>query len=307
MQYQLKQSPLTYTSAATTSGVQSTLQVRVNNLLWNEVPNFLSSAPSDRVFVTRPSPTGGPFIEFGDGITGSRTPTGTSNIQAQYRKGIGIAGMVAAGQLTQPLDRPQGLQYVTNPGPATEVLYPSTPASAQQSAPLPTLTLDRVVSLEDYQNFHSASPVSQWRWPPGRGSAQPAASFSPAGEGGTQLNAGDQIVQNLMQAYQTYGLPNVPVLPVSYVPQNFEIGMQVLVNAPTYDPTVVIPQVWQALTAAFAFGQLAPGQSVAASHIFGSRSRFRSHRRQSHRAQPERSRRRTAGEPAVRQRSCSWE
>ena len=268
LQYQLKQSPLTYTSAATTNGVQSTLQVRINNLLWNEVPNFLSSSPSDRVFVTRPSPTGGPFIQFGDGITGSRTPTGTSNIQAQYRKGIGIAGMVAAGQLTQPLDRPQGLQYVTNPGPATGGADPATPASAQQSAPLPTLTLGRVVSLEDYQNFALgfagiSMALATWTW---FGSTR-GIFLTLAGEGGTLLNASDQIVQNLVQAYQTYGLPNVPVLPVSYVPQNFEIGMQILVNAPTYDPTVVIPQVWQALTAAFAFGQLAPGQSVAASQI----------------------------------------
>ena len=153
LQFQLKQSPLTYTLAATASGVQSTLQVRVNNLLWTEVPNFLSSAPSDRAYVTRPNCGAGPTVQFGDGIEGSRTPTGASNIQAQYRKGIGVAGMVAAGQLTQPLDRPQGLQYVTNPSPATGGADPATPADAQQSAPLPTLTLGRVVSLEDYQNF----------------------------------------------------------------------------------------------------------------------------------------------------------
>ena len=268
LQFQLKQSPLTYTSASTSGGVQSTLQVRINNLLWNEVSNFLSSAPGDRVFVTRPSPTGGPFLQFGDGIQGSRTPTGTSNIQAQYRKGIGIAGMVAAGQLTQPLDRPQGLQYVTNPGPATGGADPASPSDAQQSAPLPTLTLGRIVSLEDYQNFALgfagiSMALASWTW---FGSIS-GIFLTLAGEGGTQLNAGDQVVQNLMQAYQNYGLQNVPVLPVSYVPQNFEIGMQVLVNAPTYDPTVVIPQVWQALTAAFAFGQLAPGQSVSASQI----------------------------------------
>jgi hypothetical protein len=268
LQFQLKQSPLTYTSASTPGGVESTLQVRINNLLWKEVPNFLNSAPSDRVFVTQPSPTGGPFIRFGDGIQGSRTPTGTSNIQAQYRKGIGIAGMVAAGQLTQPLDRPQGLQYVTNPGPALGGADPASPSQAQQSAPLPTLTLGRVVSLEDYQNFALgfagiSMALATWTW---FGSIS-GIFLTLAGEGGTQLNASDQIVQNLMQAYQNYGLSNVPVLPVSYVPQNFEIGMQVLVNAPTYDPTVVIPQVWQALTAAFAFGQLAPGQSVTASQI----------------------------------------
>jgi hypothetical protein len=268
LQFQLKQSPLTYTSASSTSGVQSTLQVRINSLLWREVPNFLNSAPSDRVFVTRPSNTGGPFLEFGDGIRGSRTPTGTSNIQAQYRKGIGIAGMVAAGQLTQPLDRPQGLQYVTNPAPATGGADPASPSDAQQSAPLPTLTLGRVVSLEDYQNFALGFPgismaLATWTW---FGSLS-GIFLTLAGEGGTQLNAGEPIVQNLMQAYQNYGLPNVPVLPVSYVPQNFEIGLQVLVNAPTYDPTIVIPEVWQALTSAFAFGQLAPGESVSSSRV----------------------------------------
>jgi len=36
-----------------------------------------------------------------------------------YRTGTGVAGMVAAGQLSQPLDRPQGLSSVTNPSPAT--------------------------------------------------------------------------------------------------------------------------------------------------------------------------------------------
>ena len=268
LQFQLKQSPLTYTSAATTSGVQSTLQVRVNNVLWNEVANFLSSAPGDRAYVTRPNSSGGPTVQFGDGVEGSRTPTGVSNIQAKYRKGIGIAGMVAAGQLTQPLDRPQGLQTVTNPGAATGGADPASPADAQQSAPLPTLTLGRVVSLEDYQNFALgfagiAMALATWTW---FGNIR-GIFLTLAGEGGTLLDPSDQVVVNLMQAYQNYGLPNVPVLPVSYVPQNFEVAMQIMVDSPTYDPAIVIPEVWQALTAAFAFGQLAPGQSVAASQV----------------------------------------
>jgi len=266
LQFQLKQSPLTYTSASVPGGVQSTLQVRVNNVLWTEVPNFLSSAASDRVFVTRPNSKGGPTVQFGDGVQGSRTQTGVSNIQGRYRKGIGVAGMVAAGQLTQPLDRPQGLQTVTNPSAATGGADPASPADAQQSAPLPTLTLGRVVSLEDYQNFALgfagiAMALATWTW---FGNTR-GILLTLAGEGGTQLDSSDQIVQNLMQAYQQYGLPNIPVLPVAYVPQNFEIGMQVMVNSPTYDPAIVVPQVWQALAAAFAFGQIAPGQSVAAS------------------------------------------
>jgi hypothetical protein len=268
LQFQLKQSPLTYTSAANATGAQSTLQVRINNVLWTEVPNFLASAPGDRVFVTRPNSGAGPTVQFGDGIQGSRTQTGVSNIQAKYRKGVGIPGMVAAGQLTQPIDRPQGLQNVTNPSAATGGADPASPADAQQSAPLPTVTLGRVVSLEDYQNFALgfagiAMALATWTW---FGNVR-GILLTLAGEGGTQLEATDQVVVNLMLAYQQYGLPNVPVLPVSYQPQNFEIAMQVMVNSPTYDPAIVIPQVWQALTAAFAFGQLTPGQSVAASQI----------------------------------------
>ena len=270
LQFHLKQSPLTYTSAATSTGVQSTLQVRVNNLLWSEVPNFLAAAPGDRAYVTRPNSSGGPTIQFGDGVQGSRTPTGTSNIQAKYRKGIGVAGMVAAGQLTQPLDRPQGLQSVINPDPASGGADPATAADAQQSAPLPTLTLGRIVSLEDYQNFALAFPgialaLATWTW---IGNTR-GVFLTLAGEGGTVLNASDQVVINLVSALSTYGLANVPVLPVSYVPKNFEVAMQVKVDSPTYDPDLVLAQVWQNLSAAFAFGQIAPGQSVAASQILG--------------------------------------
>lgn len=268
LQFQLKQSPLTYTAAATNGGVQSTLQVRVNNLLWTEVPNFLASAPADRAFVTTPVADAGPIVQFGDGVQGARTPTGASNIQARYRKGIGLAGMVSAGQLTIPLDRPQGVQTVTNPSAATGGADPTSPAAAKTSAPLPTLTLGRIVSLEDYQNYALnfagiALALATWTW----FGARRGVFLTLAGVGGTTLDASDQTVAYLMQAYQTYGLPNVPVLAVSYSPQNFELAMQVMVDTPTYPQNQVIAQVWQNLSTAFAFGQLQPGQGVAASEV----------------------------------------
>ena len=268
LEFQLKQSPLTYTAAANSSGVQSTLQVRVNNLLWNQVPNFLSSGPSDRAYVTIPNSTGGPTVQFGNGLQGARTPTGQANIQALYRVGIGTAGNVNPGQLTQALDRPQGLQSVTNPGAATGGADPATPAEARESAPLPTLTLGRVVTLEDYQNFALNIPgislaLATWTW---FGNTR-GIFLTVAGAGGATLSPTDQVVVNLYQAIANCGLPYIPVLIVSYVPMLFEISMQVLVNTPLYEAGVVVPQVWQSLAAAFAFGQLAPAQGVAASQI----------------------------------------
>ncbi|MGH7225915.1 MAG: hypothetical protein ACRELF_22070, partial [Gemmataceae bacterium] len=169
LEFTLKQSPLTYVSAPVSNGVQSTLQIWVNNLQWHEAPNFLSSGPADRVFVTHANASGNVIVQFGNGINGARTPTGRANIRAIYRKGIGIAGMVSAGQLSQPLDRPQGLKSATNPSPASGAADPASAADARASAPLPTLTLSRIVSLEDYQNFSLAFPgiakaLATWTW-----------------------------------------------------------------------------------------------------------------------------------------------
>lgn len=268
LQLQLKQSPLTYTAAATNGGVQSTLQVRVNNLLWTEVPNFLASQPADRAYVTTPIAGAGPIVQFGDGVSGSRTQTGVSNIQALYRKGIGLAGMVAPGQLTIPLDRPQGVQTVTNPSAAGGGADPTSSAAAKVSAPLPTLTLGRIVTLEDYQNYALnfagvALALASWTW----FGAERGIFLTLAGVGGSALDASDATVIYLMQAFQNYGLPNMRAVAASYSPQNFEIAMQVKVDTPTYVQDQVIAQVWSNLVAAFAFGQLTPGQGVAASQV----------------------------------------
>jgi hypothetical protein len=75
------------------------------------------------------------------------------------------------------------------------------------------------------------------------------------------------VVQNLQASFQGYGLPNVPVAIVSYVPVLFDIALQVRIDIPAYVPAIVLPQVWQSLVAAFAFGQLAPARGVAASQI----------------------------------------
>src|SRR5581483_1979989 len=141
LQFTLKQKPITYLSSSTGLGVVSTLQVWVNNLQWHEVGNFLSSGPSDRVFTTVMNEDGAVTIQFGDGRNGARTPTGQMNIRAVYRVGIGLGGLVQAGQLTLPLDRPQGLKSSINPAPATGASDPDTAETARTSAPLHVLTL----------------------------------------------------------------------------------------------------------------------------------------------------------------------
>jgi len=53
--------------------------------------DFFGRAPGDRVYVTHTSEAGKTTVEFGDGLNGARPPTGSENVRAVYRKGIGTA------------------------------------------------------------------------------------------------------------------------------------------------------------------------------------------------------------------------
>jgi hypothetical protein len=268
LQFTLKQSPLTYVTAATGNGTQSTLQIWVNGLQWREVANLLSSSPADRVFTSRVSPALSRIVQFGDGINGSRTPTGQMNIRAVYRKGIGSAGMVNANQLSQALDRPQGLKSVTNPSAASGAAGPATAAEARQSAPLPTLTISRIVSLEDYQNFALnfagiAKALATWTW----FGARRGVFLTVAGANGAILKDDDPILLKLVAAIQAGGNPFIPLRVVSFVPMLFQIGASVKIDTYTYDSDQAMTQVWSNLQAAFAFTERRLAQNVVAGEI----------------------------------------
>src|ERR1019366_4490003 len=230
LQFKLKQSPLTYVSSTLNNGAASTLQVWVNNMRWHEVPNFLQSLPTDRVFITQTDSSQKVTVQFGDGIEGERTPTGQMNIRAVYRKGIGSGGNVDSGQLTQALDRPQGLKSVTNPDPGTGGADPATAADARTSAPLNVLTLGRVVSLEDYQNYALAfagiaQALATWTW---SGRAR-GVFLTVAGANGDVFKADDATLTKLKTSLRNVGNPYVPLQVASYIPILFEAGASVLI------------------------------------------------------------------------------
>jgi hypothetical protein len=268
LQFALKQSPLTYTSSSSSLGAQSTLQVWVNNLQWHEAENFLESGPGGRAFVTGVNSKGNTTVQFGDGVAGARTPTGQLNIRAVYRKGIGLSGMAQAGQLSQPIDRPQGLKGASNPDPATGGADPDTAANARTSAPLHTLTLERVVSLEDYLNFARAfagiaKALATWTW---FGTTR-GVFLTVAGSGGAAFQAGDPTIVKLTTALHKAGNPFVPLTVASYVPGLFETAAAIRVDSVNYDSTEVLARVWRALAAAFSFDARNLGQGVAQSEI----------------------------------------
>jgi hypothetical protein len=156
--FALKKPPLTYVSVPTPRGSKSTLELRVNGVLWQEVPSLFELEPEDEGYVVRLDDAGRVAVTFGDGARGARLPTGAANVTAQYRSGIGPDGEVEAGSLTLLLTRPLGLREVTNPVDAGGAEGPERLDQARQNAPLTVLTFDRVVSLRDYEDFARTFP-----------------------------------------------------------------------------------------------------------------------------------------------------
>jgi hypothetical protein len=93
--FPLKQTPMTYVSASTPTGGQSSLQVRVNDILWTETDSLYGLPLDDRKYNVRIEDNGSTRITFNAPI-----PAGQENVRAKYRKGIGLSGLVKADQLT---------------------------------------------------------------------------------------------------------------------------------------------------------------------------------------------------------------
>jgi hypothetical protein len=268
--FTLKQSPLTYVSSPGSSGgAASSLKMLVNGIQWTEVPAFDGQGPADRVFVTHNGDDGKTTVLFGDGISGARLPTGQGNVQALYRKGIGLQGMVQAGQLSLLMNRPLGVLGVTNPQNAQGAEDRESLENARANAALTILTLDRIVSLEDYQNFAQAfagiaKALATWTW-----SGQVRGVFvTVAGPNGTVVDPAGATFSNLLAAMQRFGDPNVPVTVASYRKALFQISARLALTPDRLvEPQPVLDAAEAALRQTFSFAARSFGQPVALSEV----------------------------------------
>src|SRR5262249_27679444 len=90
--FRLKKKPLTYLSSpASATGRRSTLAVRVDGVLWQEVTSLFLAGPQDRVYTVRQTVDGETEITFGGGGFGQPLPSGRDNVRATYRYGGGAA------------------------------------------------------------------------------------------------------------------------------------------------------------------------------------------------------------------------
>ena len=155
--FPLKKKPLTYVPSAKAGGTESSLEVLVGGIRWDEVPGLYGRGSTAQEYAVRTQDDGTTVLQFGDGQTGAPVPTGRGNVAATYRVGAGVAGRVRASTLTTALDRPPGLKDVANPLAARGGADPETIDYARENAPTTVRTFGRAVSLLDFADLARAS------------------------------------------------------------------------------------------------------------------------------------------------------
>ncbi|MDX1546321.1 MAG: putative baseplate assembly protein [Rhodothermales bacterium] len=259
----LKKPPLTHRS--TVGGSESELTVRVDGVAWEQAETLYGADANARAYLVRIDDDANATVLFGDGKSGARLPTGAENITATYRSGIGSDGEVGAGTLTLLKTRPFGIRSVTNPLAAAGADDPEVLDDARDNAPLTVLTLDRVVSLQDYEDYARAYP--------GIGKARADAVWNGTGEvvHVTVADAdGDAVVEplysRLLESIEAARDPLRPLALDTYQPFLFFVTAKVLVDG-AYVWDDVKAALETALKDAFTFEARGFGQPATAAEV----------------------------------------
>ncbi len=264
--FTLKAGPLTYVSAETPAGSVTTLEVRVDGILWSEAPSFNDLGPRDRAYVVRIEDDGKVNVRFGDGITGARLPTGYENVTAKYRVGTGVKGMVHAGQLSLLLARPLGVKSVVNPTAPTGAADPQSLEDARENAPFAVMAMGRVVSLQDYEDFaRSFAGVAKALAQPIWAGDREVVYLTVAGADGTAVPHDSRIYRNLTTAIRTSGGARRVEI-ATYESITFDLSADLMVD-PRYIAADVLAAVRAMLLTEFSFERRAFGQPVHRSEI----------------------------------------
>lgn len=265
--FMLKKQPLTYVSAKTPGGTESTIEVRVNDVKWQEVPSLYELDARIQGYIIRIDDNGNTALTFGDGKNGARLPSGQENVAAAYRIGIGMQGMVKANQLSLLMTRPLGVKGVTNPLAPTGAADPETRDQAKQNAPRIVLTLDRIVSLQDFEDFTRAfSGIGKARAAWLRDGEVRFVHITIASADAGTVDKMSELYKNLWLGIEGAKDPVQQFRIDSFNPLSFNLSASVLVDS-RYIKEKVLAAVTDALKQAFSFEQRSFGQAVTESEV----------------------------------------
>lgn len=150
--FQVPKQPLTYLDRpALTPPQRPELQIVVDGRIWSFVPTLYGSAPDAEVYIVRQDNAGNSWVQFGDGKTGARLPSGVDNVRIRWRTGAGAYGRLKPGS-TVTADR--SIQEITGAALVGIVVGGSAAedaTTAKLAAPSRVQSLDRIVSVADVE------------------------------------------------------------------------------------------------------------------------------------------------------------
>jgi hypothetical protein len=265
--FQLKHAPLTHVRADNESGAETALEVRVNDVAWHEERTLFESEANDHSYVVRVDEDGSARIAFGDGLRGARLPSGQENVRAIYRKGIGVDGNLAAGQLSQLMSRPLGLKAVSNPGASSGGVDAEDAEDARTNIPLGVRTLGRAVSLRDYEDFARAyTGIAKARAQVLDVHGIRTIFITVGGKNGSRPQRGGPTLNKLLASLRKSSDPHVACDAAPYNEAYFNLAVRIRRHA-DHEIDTVLTAVEKALHKAFSFGAREFGQAVARSEV----------------------------------------
>lgn len=150
--FKLPKTPLTYLEhPELTPPEQPELEVIVTGRIWKHVPVLFGQPGDAEVYVVRQDENGDSWVQFGDGKTGSRLPSGVDNVSARYRTGAGAHGPLADGAKPSADRTVKQITDVNLIGLVAGGADPEDEATAKLAAPARVQSLDRIVSITDVE------------------------------------------------------------------------------------------------------------------------------------------------------------
>jgi predicted phage baseplate assembly protein len=146
--FALKAKPLAYVPAANPRGFAPAIEVRVDGRTYKNVETLHGIDPSERAYTVQTVQDDVSEIQMA-----GRLPTGINNVSALYRTGGGVSGNMDAGRITMAMAPVLGITGISNPIPAEGASDAETLDDMRKAAPQSIRTLDRVVSLSDFEAF----------------------------------------------------------------------------------------------------------------------------------------------------------
>jgi predicted phage baseplate assembly protein len=259
-QFTLRQPPLTFVAALTPSGAASTLEVRVNDLLWHEAGSLIELGPGQHGYLTRTDDDGRPpSIPMTDRRTGYRRRKSRRSTAADRQSGNVRKSQISI-MLTPPCARRD------QPAAGSRWGRPDN-NQARRNIPKSVTALDRLVSVRDYADFAStfagvgkasAAALSNGR--------QRVVQVTVAGIDDIPILPDSDLFQSLHAALLAYGDPHQPVRlavrELLLLVLSAEVRLQ-----PDYSWEKVKPILRDAVRKVLGFDQRELGQDVILSDV----------------------------------------